>query len=142
MRMDIDSIEQYMNRFNPRLVSFALKAIKKIPYLRRLIKDMVRKESASMMRELEGSLKPYRGAFPAFASLPAKGRPRSEILNIMRQLRNREETKWRDGFVSGAVYHGDKAHIEFLNQAYAINSQSNPLHSDVWPSISKYEAEI
>jgi glutamate/tyrosine decarboxylase-like PLP-dependent enzyme len=140
--MDIDSIEQYMNRFNPRLVSFALKAIKKIPYLRRLIKDMVRKESASMMRELEGSLKPYRGAFPAFASLPAKGRPRSEILNIMRQLRNREETKWRDGFVSGAVYHGDKAHIEFLNQAYAINSQSNPLHSDVWPSISKYEAEI
>jgi len=25
---------------------------------------------------------------------------------------------------------------------YAINSQSNPLHSDVWPSANKFEAEI
>jgi glutamate/tyrosine decarboxylase-like PLP-dependent enzyme len=140
--MDIDDIQQNLNRFNPKLVSFALRAIKKIPYVRKKIKEMVRKESASMMKGIEGSLKPYRGSFPAYATLPAKGRPRSEILNLMRQLKSREEAKWRKGFVSGAVYHGDEAHIEFLNRAYAINSQSNPLHSDVWPSTTKYEAEI
>ena len=25
----------------------------------------------------------------------------------------KEESKWKDGFVSGAVYHGDEAHIDF-----------------------------
>ena len=53
-----------------------------------------------------------------------------------------QEDTWKDGFVSGAVYHGDPEHIEFLNKVYAINSQSNPLHADVWPSATKFEAEI
>ena len=33
-------------------------------------------------------------------------------------------------------------HIDFQNQIYAINSQTNPLHFDVWPSGVKFEAEI
>ncbi len=49
---------------------------------------------------------------------------------------------YQEGFVSGAVYHGADEHIEFLNRVYAIHSQSNPLHSDVWPSTTKFEAEI
>lgn len=40
------------------------------------------------------------------------------------------------------MYHGDPDHIAFLNEAYAMTSQTNPLHSDLWPSIAKYEAEI
>jgi sphinganine-1-phosphate aldolase len=140
--MDINTIEQYLSRFNPRLVSFAIKMVKKIPRFRRMIKEMVKKESASMMKGLEGSLKPYRGTVVSYAALPDKGRPRGEILELMRGLKRHEESKWKKGFVSGAVYHGDAGHIDFLNQVYGINSQSNPLHSDVWPSIAKYEAEI
>jgi glutamate/tyrosine decarboxylase-like PLP-dependent enzyme len=60
----------------------------------------------------------------------------------MAALQTRETDGWKDGYVSGAVYHGDTAHIDFLNQVYALHSQTNPLHADVWPSISKYEAEI
>ncbi len=140
--MDINTIEQYLKRFDPRIVAFALKIIKKVPYFRLMIKRMVAKEAAGIMEELEGSLKPYRGAYPAYAALPSTGRPRTEILRLMEQLKKREEGKWEKGFVSGAVYHGDRDHIEFLNRVYAVNSQSNPLHSDVWPSIAKYEAEI
>ena len=33
-------------------------------------------------------------------------------------------------------------HIEFLNQVYALQSQSNPLHADLFPSASKFESEI
>jgi sphinganine-1-phosphate aldolase len=29
-----------------------------------------------------------------------------------------------------------------LNEVYAINSQANPLHPELWPSAVKYEAEI
>jgi glutamate/tyrosine decarboxylase-like PLP-dependent enzyme len=60
----------------------------------------------------------------------------------MEALHAHEQDAWKDGFVSGAVYHGDQEHIAFLNKVYAINSQSNPLHADVWPSTTKFEAEI
>jgi len=61
---------------------------------------------------------------------------------MMEDIKKQEMAKWEEGYVSGAVYHGDDKHIDFLNKIYAINSQSNPLHSDVWPSAAKFESEI
>jgi glutamate/tyrosine decarboxylase-like PLP-dependent enzyme len=40
------------------------------------------------------------------------------------------------------VYHGDPEHVAFLSGVYAAQSQSNPLHPDLWPSATKFEAEI
>jgi sphinganine-1-phosphate aldolase len=87
-------------------------------------------------------VKPYRAGFAAFARLPAAGQPRDTILAEMEALCEIEKPRWQEGYASGAVYHGDVEHIDFLNRVYALNSQSNPLHSDLWPSASKYEAEI
>ncbi len=95
-----------------------------------------------IMAELEKSLKPYRGDTPTFSRLPVEGRDRKEVIALMKKLRAIEAKKWKDGYVSGAVYHGDEEFIDFLARIYAINSQSNPLHADVWPSASKFEAEI
>lgn len=95
-----------------------------------------------LMAQLQASIKPYRKEFQSYTRLPDKGRSREDILKEMETLFHFEEPKWRDGFVSGAVYHGDQKHIEFQNKIYAINSQSNPLHFDVWPSNVKFEAEI
>ena len=94
------------------------------------------------MAELEHSIKPYKGKFTSFTQIPEVGRDRAEILREMEVMCMQEETYWKDGFVSGAVYHGDTKHIDFLNRVYAMNSQSNPLHADVWPSTTKFEAEI
>ena len=98
--------------------------------------------SAEVFAQVEAALKPYREGFSHHVRLPEKGVDREEVLDEMEKLRALEEAKWRQGFVSGAVYHGDDGHIKFLSQAYALNSQSNPLHPDVWPSTTKYEAEI
>lgn len=91
---------------------------------------------------LEPDLKPYRDDYERYSTLPHSGRARDEILAEMREIRDREESRWSDGFASGAVYHGDPSHIAFMNDVYALNSQANPLHSDLWPSATKYEAEI
>ena len=99
-------------------------------------------ESNDLMQNIENSMKPYRGKFPAFTRLPVEGRDRDEILEEMRTFYQLEESKWKDGYVSGTVYHGDQEHIEFLNEVSAINSQSNPMHFDTWPSTIKFEAEI
>jgi len=116
----------------------AEKTLKAIPG----VSKKIEKEYDGMMDGLESSVKPYKGKFPAFTQIPATGRARADILRDMQAMRAREDETWKDGFVSGAVYHGDESHIEFLNQVYALNSQSNPLHADVWPSATKFEAEI
>src|SRR5512139_797909 len=84
-----------------------------------------------IIAELQRSIKPYREEFETYARLPQVGRSRQEIIAEMEDLYAREEHKWRDGYVSGAVYHGGQEHIDFQNQVYAINSQTNPLHFDV-----------
>ncbi len=110
---------------------------KKIPAVKRLIE----KEYDKLLAEIEKAAKPYKDA-PAYPTIPIHGISKDEILKQMSEFKQKEQDKWKNGFVSGAVYHGDNEHIEFLNKVLAINSQSNPLHSDIWPSTAKYEAEI
>lgn len=95
-----------------------------------------------LVGSVERSLKPYRSRFPVHRRLPEHGIAREEILAQMRAMAEAERDRWAEGFASGTVYHGDPDHIAFLNEAYAINSQANPLHADMWPSVIKYEAEI
>ena len=94
------------------------------------------------MGELERSVKPYKDDFVTLSHIPEVGRDKEEIVKIMETFRHIEEARWKDGFASGAVYHGDDEHIDFQNRVYAINSQSNPLHTDLWPSTTKFEAEV
>jgi glutamate/tyrosine decarboxylase-like PLP-dependent enzyme len=123
---------------DPRLMRVMERYLERIPSVRAAIE----KEYDGLMGELEGAVKPYARDFSAFSRLPETGRDREEILEEMEALRAREEARWKDGFVSGGVYHGDDAHVDFLNRVYAINSQTNPLHADVWPSAAKFESEI
>jgi glutamate/tyrosine decarboxylase-like PLP-dependent enzyme len=85
---------------------------------------------------------PYRARFEAQSRLPASGRDRQAIIQEMEELRALEHARWHEGYASGSVYHGDGEHIEFVNRVYNIQSQSNPLHPDLWPSAAKFEAEI
>ncbi len=94
------------------------------------------------LAEMQASLRPYRDAIEVHEKLPAVGVERDRLLAEIEQMARAEKSRWSDGRSSGAVYQGDDAHIEFLNKVYALQSQSNPLHLDIWPSGSKFEAEI
>ncbi len=122
----------------PRLLAFVERRLRSVPAFRREVES----QYDEIMGDLEGSLKPYRGDFSSYTSLPQAGIERQQILGELRTLHERETSRWKDGYVSGAVYHGGDEHIEFLNQVYALYSQTNPLHSDIWPSATKFEAEI
>ncbi|MCP3922775.1 MAG: aminotransferase class V-fold PLP-dependent enzyme [Desulfobacterales bacterium] len=131
-------VKRNISKLPPQIVTIIEKNMKRIPF----INNRINKEIDSVMEGLEESMKPYRKTHETFSTLPLEGRSREDILREMEELNKKEESKWKEGYVSGAVYHGDKEHINFLNKVYAISSQSNPLHSDLWPSASKYEAEI
>jgi glutamate/tyrosine decarboxylase-like PLP-dependent enzyme len=94
------------------------------------------------MADLARRLKPYRDQFPSFRGLPPDGLARTEVTRLVERMAAAEERTWQDGYASGAVYHGDPEHVAFLSNIYRAQSQSNPLHPDLWPSATKFEAEI
>ena len=100
------------------------------------------KEHTDSSAERSATIKSYRQRFKTYDTIPAAGRDRDDILAEMEEMKSLEAARWEAGYASGCVYHGDDDHIEFLNKIYAINSQSNPLHTDVWPSAMKFESEI
>lgn len=99
-------------------------------------------ETAEGPVDLDKALHPYRDRFESRRQLPKTGVDRQAILRELRAMAAEEEARWRNGYASGAVYHGDTEHVRFLNEAYAIHSQANPLHPDLFPSAAKFEAEI
>jgi sphinganine-1-phosphate aldolase len=84
----------------------------------------------------------WQKRFGSTGKLPSEGRAREAVLSEIEEMAAAEAGRWQDGFASGSVYSGDPEHIDFLNRVYALQSQSNPLHTDLWPSVVKMEAEI
>ncbi|MCI0520038.1 MAG: aminotransferase class V-fold PLP-dependent enzyme [Chloroflexi bacterium] len=132
-----DSLLRLLSRLPPSWTALVEKILRRLPAFQK----QVAAQSAAITHGLDDALHPYRARSASYTRLPKKGLAHAEILAQMQALQEIEASRWKEGFVSGAVYHGDPQHIDFLNQVYALHSQTNPLHSDVWPSISKYEAE-
>ena len=136
--MDIAEIAAKLQRLNPRVAAAAERLAVAIPAVR----SRLDRQYDRMLAAMEASVKPYRGQVASYLRLPANGVPQDEVLRQVDDLAARERPRWRDGLASGAVYHGGDDHVAFLNRVYAITSQVNPLHADLWPSATKYEAEI
>ncbi len=136
--MNIEEISAKLSWLPPSAARFIEKRMKKIP----AVKKMIAEENAKTIQVLEHSSKPYANKFEKHYSLPSSGISREIILDEITTMSNLESGRWKDGYVSGGIYHGDAEHIEFLNKVYALQSQSNPLHSDLFPSASKFEAEV
>ena len=57
-------------------------------------------------------------------------------------LATMDHTRWEDGFVSGAVYHGGDSLTTLQTHAFGKFATANPIHPDVFPGVRKMEAEI
>jgi sphinganine-1-phosphate aldolase len=53
-----------------------------------------------------------------------------------------EHTRWEDGRVSGAVYHGGEDLLKLQTEAFGQFGVANPIHPDVFPGVRKMEAEV
>lgn len=137
--MDLtERAKQRLRTTSETLASSLFEYAKRLP----LVKNRIAAEYDKLLADLRKSAKPYADEFESTTTLPDRGRGGDELLRELEALREREEARWREGFMSGGVYHGEPEHVALLERAYAIHSQTNPLHSDVWPSIAKLEAEI
>lgn len=131
-----DIPQEVLGKLPRRLADAIYSGAGRIPRIRRALEA----EQATL---LEGT-PPARpdGDHEVFRHLPPHGLSRDDVLGMLQSLAQGEQEHWGTGRASGAVYHGGADHIEFLNQVYALHSQSNPLHVDLWPSGMKFEAEV
>ncbi|KAH8803066.1 pyridoxal phosphate-dependent transferase [Xylogone sp. PMI_703] len=77
-----------------------------------------------------------------YLDLPKKGWSRETVLAELQELATMKHTRWEDGCVSGAVYHGGADLLELQKEAYGKFTIANPIHPDVFPGVRKMEAEI
>ncbi|MGC4093907.1 MAG: hypothetical protein QM756_39580 [Polyangiaceae bacterium] len=131
------SLRKAVRGVSHRLFDFAYDNARRIGPLRRRIDDRL----DSMLEPAMSGLRPYRDLV-TFRSLPEVGLARSGVLELIQELAEKERPHWAQGNASGAVYHGDSGHVDFQSQVYALCAHSNPLHTDIWPSASKFEAEV
>jgi sphinganine-1-phosphate aldolase len=134
----IEFVNTRLNWLKPGHLACLERYLRKLPF----VQAEIEREYEDILGSLETTLKPFKNQYPTYKQLPTTPLEREEVLAVIRSINSAEESRWKQGFVSGAVYHGDDEHIAFLNQVYSLNSQSNPLHADIWPGTAKYEAEI
>ena len=44
--------------------------------------------------------------------------------------------------MSGTLYMAGEEHLELLNGVYSLFSHTNPMHTDVFPSVRQMESEV
>jgi glutamate/tyrosine decarboxylase-like PLP-dependent enzyme len=133
--MDVEKLTRGpLGRLPKSVVDPLFRLVRRVPAVRRRLE-------AEYQRTLDGMDGSRPGPL-SFTSLPADGIGRDELLNALGAQADEESASWREGFASGAVYHGDQDHIDLVNRAYSLHSQANPLHADLWPSAIRFEAEI
>ncbi|KAI5307348.1 hypothetical protein KEM56_006575 [Ascosphaera pollenicola] len=105
------------------------------------VRSQVDKQVTEALAGIEGKLC-QTGGLSKYTNLPAVGWSADTVEAELDKLAGMDHTKWEDGRVSGAVYHGGNDLLKVQLQAYGQFAVANPLHPDVFPGVRKMEAEI
>ncbi len=92
--------------------------------------------------EILDGLYPYRATTEAHRALPAAPLERDAILAEVTGMARAEDEMGDEGLVSGSLYSGDHDHYGFLGEVFSLFSHANVLQRDMYPSATKFEAEI
>lgn len=121
--------------------NFGFSFIKDLPMVVKQVEQSLQELESDLDVEIKSKAREIDGG-NVITSLPKRGVAPKTILALMKKETKKENVIWRDGKVSGAVYHGEQEHQDLLNEAFGLYSISNPLHPDIWPSGMKFESEV
>lgn len=106
------------------------------------VRDKVAKQVDEAITKLQGKLVPTGPGVTRYLTLPKEGWAEDALRAELGALANMDHTRWEDGYVSGAVYHGEEALLKLQTDAFGLFTVANPIHPDVFPGVRKMEAEI
>ncbi|KIX05334.1 uncharacterized protein Z518_06206 [Rhinocladiella mackenziei CBS 650.93] len=106
------------------------------------VKSKVAKQLASARKDMEDKLAPTGLEINRFLHLPKEPWTSEQLRTELETLSAMKRTRWEEGKVSGAVYHGEQSLLDVQSEAMKLFSVANPIHADVFPAVRKMEAEI
>ncbi|KAI9931300.1 hypothetical protein ASPWEDRAFT_34126 [Aspergillus wentii DTO 134E9] len=106
------------------------------------VRGQVDKQVSTAIESLESKLIPNGPGITRFLTLPKEGMTPEQVRAELDKLANMEHTRWEDGRVSGAVYHGGQDLLKLQAEAFGQFGVANPIHPDVFPGVRKMEAEV
>ncbi|KAG9198456.1 hypothetical protein G6514_009954 [Epicoccum nigrum] len=106
------------------------------------VRTKVQTQVSESILKLERKLVPSGPGIERITTLPSQGWSEEEVRKKLHALAEMEHTRWEDGRVSGAVYHGGDELIRLQTEAFGKFTVSNPIHPDVFPGVRKMEAEV
>lgn len=109
----------------------------KLPFVRKKIDAEVSKTRHAIE---DGLIKNVPGV--QHPKLPDHGLSKAQVLEQLELLDQVECVNWKNGRISGAVYHGGNELIDLQTKAYHKFSVSNQLHPDAFPGVRQMESEV
>jgi sphinganine-1-phosphate aldolase len=106
------------------------------------VRGQVDKQVSTAIEGLETKLVASGPGVTRYLTLPKEGWTAEQVRAELDKLVNMEHTRWEDGRVSGAVYHGGKDLLKVQAEAFEQFGVANPIHPDVFPGVRKMEAEV
>ena len=112
------------------------------PYLKHV--PYVQRQLATEMSSLRESLKKdvTKGLTAPRALLPAKGQSQEELLHLLAERHEIDSAGWRDGRITGAIYHHSPDYMDFVGRVSGMFAFCNPLHMKLHPSTRQMESEV
>ncbi|KAI0479239.1 pyridoxal phosphate-dependent transferase [Xylariaceae sp. FL0804] len=104
------------------------------------VRSQVRKQVDESLAKVQAKMIQPGGT--RYLTLPKEGWTDDAVRKELDALANMDHTRWEDGCVSGAVYHGEEKLLALQTEAYGKFTVANPIHPDVFPGVRKMEAEV
>lgn len=106
------------------------------------VRGQVDKQVKEAITNLETKLVNSGPDVVRYLTLPKEGMTPEQVRAELDKLAGLEHTRWEDGRVSGAVYHGGEELLKLQAEAFGQFGVANPIHPDVFPGVRKMEAEV
>ncbi|KAJ5485268.1 Sphingosine-1-phosphate lyase [Penicillium diatomitis] len=106
------------------------------------VRGQVDKQVSTAIEKLESKLVNSGPDIDRHLTLPLEGWTADRVREELNKLAGLEHTRWEDGRVSGAVYHGGEDLLKLQAGAFEQFGVANPIHPDVFPGVRKMEAEV
>ncbi|KAI4161780.1 MAG: hypothetical protein LQ342_004613 [Letrouitia transgressa] len=106
------------------------------------VRSKVQRQVQESLAKIEAKLILKGPGLSRYLTLPKEGWTDDQVRAELQALANMKHTSWEDGYVSGAVYHGQDSLIRLQTEALQKFIVSNPIHPDVFPGVRKMEAEV
>ncbi|KAJ5653082.1 Sphingosine-1-phosphate lyase [Penicillium lividum] len=106
------------------------------------VRGKVDKEVNTALEDLQKKLVPTGPDVDRYLTLPKEGWSPEKVREELGKLAGMKRTRWEDGRVSGAVYHGGEDLLKLQAEAFGQFGVANPIHPDIFPGVRKMEAEV